>query len=497
MKYIQHFVKNPFFLQRYHIPNLIKSISAFHLLTENKKIMQRRYLLLFIIGLLALVSCRKEDIIEDDPIVVIDPPVLIEYPVAKGVVKNNEEHVSGATVSVYQNEVFKGDVTTDIEGKFNTKDIPLEDGDVVTFEISKANFANAYRRRSIPSLQEEELYIDIISLDKLAIIPSPVDNPGSSNLISLSGYIKDLNDEPGTAMIAIEYELPNSQGGTTFYGDLFFPDLLGYYERLYPKDTELRISVRDTICSNYLTAYDIKIFLHLQAEIFGPFSSDHVIDDFINPINSIPHLGITGNLLDCDQVPVTFGEVKISIKDFENHNYIYNLSVDDQGAFTLSENSCWKFPYDLSIIGHDILNSRFTDTIFYTITTSQTMLTETLTACNDGLGTFSTVMLEIDNTQYIYDQTTVRYENGDLISDEQSWAFAQFTIPNAQEGTNTITNFVMVSWIDGNNYSAVPGSVAVELTTMTNNIAIGTFAGQFLDGMGIEYSGTGTLALVF
>lgn len=188
----------------------------------------------------------------DEPMITVDPPTEIDYPVFVGRVSNQFEGISGATLKIYQNDMLIDSIMTDEDGKYTTAAIPLEDDAFVTIEYNEANHVTAYRRRGIEGSEPiNHLDVQLVQLEDVQEIAPRIPNPGSSDYFSMSGYIKDLNNGPSTAYFGIQYEYPLNPGEfDVTWAHSQYPDLNGYYEFLLPKDVDLLISIQDTIYEN-------------------------------------------------------------------------------------------------------------------------------------------------------------------------------------------------------------------------------------------------------
>lgn len=456
--------------------------------------MKHTYILfILIISIFFLESCRKEEIIEEEPIITIDPPGEIQYPVVTGVVSNSGDPLPESNVNIYQDGTFIGKVLTDQEGKFNTAEYSLESDGKITLDISKTEFASAYRRRNVLDLVDTELEINLVSLDLFDIGTNPLDDPGSEELFSFSGYIKDLLGQPSTGFVAVEWEIGNIYHSYTTY-----TDLNGYYELLLPIDTELRVSISDTICNNYLTEEEVTIFLNLEAEYFGPFAGDVILPDYINPYSSEPSILIDGVVVDCNGNPNSGSEITFHFNDNETFDYYIVHSLDADGVFLFEENECLKLPYELTIYAYDYINNKTTDSLFYLIQESETMITlPSFAACNDGDLSLSEVIIESEGVTHSFSQTVVRKENGHLISDELTLNGATFRIPDVELGTNMMEDFSALNWDTGETFVGVEGTVILEITTLSDHKAIGSFTGTFTNKDNLEVVATGQINLNF
>lgn len=449
------------------------------------------YILIF--AVIFCESCRKEDITVDEPMVTTGPSEEIEYPVATGIVSNNGTPIAEAKVNVYQNEILIGTVQSDTDGRFNTAKFELENDAKVTFEVSKSDFVSAYRRKKVEDLIDEELEVNLLPIDLFDVDSNPVDNPGSESLISLSGYVKDLSGGPSIAYIAAGWQMDNLN-----YAVVTYPDLLGYYEILLPIDQEVMISISDSICNNYLTEEEVLLFSNLQAEYFGPYDDDVVLPDYINPITSKPIISIEGVVKDCEGEPLFGSEITYHINDNETFDYYIVEDLASGGVFSYYDALCLKFPYDITVFAFDYVNNMSTDTLVYTITEAETFISlPDFITCNAGDPNASLVTVEHNNVEHAFSLTMVRKEGNDLISDELTANAATFRIPDVHEGINEMLDFSALNWAEGIGFIAVEGTIELDITILTENVAIGTFSGTFKDSGTEEIEASGTINLNF
>ena len=427
--------------------------------------------------LIGMTSCSKEEIVTEDPIIKIDPPKEVEYPVAKGIVKDKDGLLSAAQVLVYQGDELKGETSTDDDGVFSTINIETEIGKDIIIEFAKEEYTTTYRKRSGDDLKDKTLDVELINAEEIYGTASSVANP-TDEYISLSGYIKTLDGSASRAQIAVEYMLDD-----VYYSATQLSDSDGYYELLLAKDTELRVSIfADTICFNYLTELETSIFLGLLAEVMGPFSDDVVLDDYINPYNTARVFDLSGQITNCEGAVPAFSTATISINDNEDHNYTYVIDCEADGSFALTENDCIAIPYTVTVVGDNLSDNMHSDTLTVTITDAEyTNNNISLPTCNTTITGYSEAIVLVDGVTYVFNQITARLENGNLISDDQqSLRNALFTIPNVQLGTdNTIIGLSLLDWSTGIGLIAVENEMDVSVATLTEDYATVLMSGDF------------------
>lgn len=231
-------------------------------------------------------SCRKESLIPIDEIDTEDP-TEIEGAFFKGTVADETGNQPNILVDIYQHERKAGTVTTDQNGAFNTFGIPLDTIGHVTFAVKQSdNRIKAKRVR--PESRKTE--IGTIFLDKENVIQTTQDyleNPGSNDLVVVSGYIKDPSGNPAQADVALLYDVSEPSPGEYYAeGEVTVSDENGYYEMLVPRDQEFYYFVQQTGCTPKLLSKDeVRIFDgFFPVEVIGPFSSDTELPALNNAI---------------------------------------------------------------------------------------------------------------------------------------------------------------------------------------------------------------------
>ncbi|MDF1697141.1 MAG: hypothetical protein P1U56_14965 [Saprospiraceae bacterium] len=449
---------------------------------------------LSIILIFGLGSCNKETIIVDDPVIIVDPPTEIDYPVAKGIVTNEIEPIENTLVSVYQDGELKGTTKTDENGAFSTIEIETEEGDDIFLVFQNELYNIAYRKRSGEELTLSTLNVQLTNPEN-DLANDIIDNLDSDDHISLSGNIVDFLGDPGDALIAAEYEIDNIN-----YYNYTKSDNLGYYELIVGKDALLYVYIlgKNGDCAEYLTEEEIELTSGAKAEVMGPYQDDVVFDDYVvSLLNN--ELEISGQVKQCDGSASIVSEIQITIKDSGNRNQVYVFEGESDGTFTFSDDECMIFPYTIEVVGMDLANNMHSDTLFMEITESgySTNLLE-LRACTISEVGFSTVTMNLDGIDYNFDQINVRLENGDVISDDQSTlSFALFTIPDIQQGSNDIIGLELGNWISGVYFKAVNSVMNANVTSLTANTAEVEVFGDFQDINGDVVQGTCTLSLKF
>lgn len=445
-------------------------------------------------------SCREETYIDQEPDVIIEGPSEIDYPVIIGKVKNKLDVLDQATIKVYQSETFLGEVKTNSDGEYSTAEIELDLDGFVTLEIFKEEHNVAYRRKQIDpnTVVVSRVDVGLILVEDTNGGGPELANPGSSNYFSLSGNVKDLNGNPNTAFIGLQYEYP-APGSTNLalWSWSAYPDVNGYFEFLLPKNVDMFLAVQDTFCAKYLTDFDKKIFSGLEAEAIGSFTSATVLPDFINPTTSVPEIDITGNFLDCNGIAALNGDFHVRLIEADGNDFTVITNFDD-GNFSYYNDDCLEYPVEIIVHVYDLANNRSSDTLSMILNESELAWDlSNLMACNEGVAGLSSISLTSNGVESLFYDVKIMWEGADLVSDELSLSGGHFVIPNAALGDNSVIDFQIFNWFSGATFIGVHNAVNIHFTTLNADFGIGTIDGQFLDSSGSQVTATGTVNFVF
>lgn len=139
--------------------------------------------------------------------------------------------IDQTTVNLYHGGEYVSSTTTDEWGKYTFEDLNASEHDYF-LEADHSEFANNVKIRSI---QDEDERADFILLDGSTYGNTIID-PTNTNLTSISGYIYEENQSPGSNMYvtAITYE----EAITISYA---VSDENGFYEMVVPKNQDMYI----------------------------------------------------------------------------------------------------------------------------------------------------------------------------------------------------------------------------------------------------------------
>jgi len=456
-------------------------------------------LLLFV----GMTSCNKEEITIEDPEIIFDPPEEIEYPIAKGIVKDEDGTLANAKVAVYQLGDLKGETFSNADGEYTTIGIETIFGEDLIIKFSKEEYNSSYRKRSKEVLKNSFLDVELTTNDNDIDTEPLID--GIFEYISFSGYIKDLDGNPNDAKISAFLQSPYlDEDGSTYIVNISYisqTDSDGYYELVLPKEAfNLKVGIfSDTYCYDTFTEEEVEVPLGL-GEPMGPFTEDVVLQDYINPRTSAPLVELSGQVVNCDGSQAIWPEVEIHTIAEDGFTIIEQLAVESDGSFSYLDDECLDLPYTLKIVGKNFIDNMNSDTIETLVTNGvYTNLDMQLNTCNAILEGLSTAIMNVNGTEYIVDQVKVKLENGDLIGfqDGQS-SLATFTIPNIQLGDNNeILDLQLLDWAGGFSFTAVNNTMTADVTSLSATEVTVIVTGDFNFNSSSIVNGTCTLNLKF
>ncbi len=463
-------------------------------------------MLLLLVG---ITSCNKEEITTEDPEVIIDPPIEIEYPVARGIVKDEDGTLADTKVSVYQEGELKGETFSNSDGEYSTIDIETIQGEDLVIKFSKEDYNSSYRKRSLDILKSNSLDVELVTNDGASGYPQLF--PGITEYISMSGYIKNSDGNPGFAKVkaeltAIFYD-DGIVGGQGVYNISYseITDGNGYYELILPlESSNLRIAiVNDEYCTDYLTEQLVGSVFGL-AEPKGPYTEDVVLPDYIAyNRTSAPLLELSGQVTNCDGPISAWAIVDLHTIAEDGFTRINSLDVGSDGTFTYTDDECMELPYTIKLVGSDFLENLHSDTLEHIVIDGvYNNINIQLENCNESVSANSSAVMSVDGTDYVIDQIVTRKENGELVAKIETGSFGEFTIPNIQLGdNNTISNLILIEWgPPGFTFDAVDNVMSANVTSLTTTSATVVVTGDFnynVTGGGTIVQGTCTLNLNF
>jgi hypothetical protein len=444
---------------------------------------------------LMLTSCRKESLTLIDEVETENPqPIAGAF--FKGQVTLPNGKADGAKVEVYQNEKLIGTVVSDATGAFNTLGIKIDTASHVTFAVKYDDFNIRAKRVSGNSKTQD---LGKIMLSKDQVIPTEqtyLNNPGSNDLIVISGYVKNTAGQPALADVLVIYNITEIAPFTyEAQGDGIATDENGYYEFLMPKNQTFYYYVQQSLCNpRLLTADQERIFDGaFPVEKIGPFITNVTLPALNNALANVDGIEeqevsfITSGLT-CDGNIVTNGMIDGTLTKGSQTFKIRMAALS--GFFFYSKSFCIK---------QENLNAtwklQFTITDFENVKKSQLYNFDIISKDQD-LGSLSTCSQTLTEKPFVYwnvGAIPYYYEinnglidnNGTLISSATTTSSSgnlKFTIPDFISGSNKIKNFTFNGNLVGESFSfaqkASDDLTVTYLSTGDPRIVKGKFTGN-------------------
>jgi len=333
--------------------------------------MTRLYLFIGLLyGLTFFVSCRKE-INSSTENTTISPPEEIAGPVFQGVVRDGNALISGAQVDIYQNEKLVGSIFSDAAGAFSTNGIPLVFGKDVTFHTKKSNYVSMGKRIKADQPNPAPVKIKLTSTSQAFFQTPELTNPGSNDLIMISGYATSPNGVPILATVCLLYDrVDRPDGSAKFKGDVTTTDEEGYYEMLLPKNQVFDylvlqglITPNMRLCGfKILNSQDVLFIVPWFSELVGPFDNNTQLPTLSNGLEIGTLITFSGKITSCDGQEINNGRATIT---FTDGAFTFNaeVSLEANGSFTYKKELCSASLTNVSIEGIDLINNKKTDKI--------------------------------------------------------------------------------------------------------------------------------------
>lgn len=298
-------------------------------------------------------------------------------------------------------------------------------------------------------------------------------------VIHMSGsvYWQDLGSPVGGVKITLTVQ--NSSIASCGYSDI-----AGVFEGDIPSGEVLLLGVFD-LCGD----------LVYSAEI-GPFSADVLLDPIIltTGVFGFTPVFISGNLVDCDENPVSNGYVKIG-----NNGWITILQVANSGEFSGLIQTC--SGGDFEIVGVNLTDLVQSD--IYTFPITPEVVTGPIEACDIELAEY--VEFDLDGESYlltenIYLSDSVPQQSFVLFAsgvNQSNWF--SMAVEGAAIGPFPASQF----FLGGNPGQGIqatdPENITVNVTeysSVPGELVRGNFAGSFLDGTGASHTLSGSFKAI-
>lgn len=456
----------------------------------------RTLTILSFLFILMTTSCRKESLTIIDEIETEDPKP-IDGAFFKGVVTSQTGVVSDAVVEIYQHEKLIDVVNTDANGAFNTLGIDLDTMSHITFAVKHTDFNIRAKRVSGNSKKQD---LGKISLSKDQILPTEqtyLNNPGSDDLVVVSGYVKNTSGQPAAADVMIIYDITEVAPFTyEAEGDGVSTDENGYYELLLPKNQEFYYYVQQSLCKPVvLSGNETKIFGGtFPVERIGPFDTNTELPLLSNArvdVNGVDEqsVGFFVGGLQCDGNLVINGSLQGTISK-GNQVFPIKLAALNFGLFWFSQDFCVKqenlsAPWKVSFTIIDYANVKISETFSFDLMEGDQDL-DFVPVCQESFTDKAFVQWTLGNYPYYFEinQGSIN-SNGTLVSSSTTSPTngnLRFNIPGYTSGNAKMTNFTFSGGLVGESFSFAqkPGDeiTITYLPTSDPKIVIGRFEGN-------------------
>lgn len=446
--------------------------------------------LLIISLLLLFISCRKEEILtyhEEE----IEDPIKIEGLQFKGIVSGKDGIIPQALIEVYQNQKLVGKLYSDNEGKFNTSSIFLEEGKQVTFYAKKEKYISVAKRVEGYEVETDQK-LNLLKYSESIGVPNDLENPGSNDLIKITGKVTAPNGQGVNATILALYNIVEiSPSRWAFEGSIVTTDENGMYDFLIAKDQEFYFYVSQNGCNGKSLSQEETIILNgLPVEVKGPFTEDVVFDTYANAdidVFETIQININGAIHNCGPNTNTTVKLKGVLKTGEFERDI-DASIDNQ--FEIKNYFCTNnIPVSstLDYVIIDNINKLKSDSMsinFNGLTTDLGIIDVCNPIPEDDLPEFQLI---VDGKKYEFDiSNSFKVINAEVRNDTlfaplattDNMGFLRFYIPNIKLGINEIKGFRYLAPLYIDMYIQLEEQITIDITTFGNGKLFGTFNGS-------------------
>lgn len=456
--------------------------------------------------IILLFSCRKEEIILDDPQTNIDPPIEIEGAVYEGKVFDISEDLEGVEIDVYQNELLVGKIKTDENGFYSTKELLLDKGPEVTFAIEKENYLAKYKRSDSDQGFYPDHHLPIYPVELANIGTSAIlENPGNSELVKVFGTITDIDGNPiPDVWCIVGYNFMQIDPNTVRVEAAYeYSDNNGYFEILVDGSNDLHFLGGDygdqISCIDFINRDDeTGAAFNLPFQYIGQITDDFEIIELPNLSTEEIAYSVTGTLLNCDGSTVSAGlgtaKVRYSQAGFSHSTNTFDVIFDNQGNFEIDFDLCSAQNISLEMRLENGDDLYVQDTIAIT----QTMVDlQELYACDDILIPLDPHYLELnvgDQHNFIFDNLAAA-SNSTLnrifsLNIDPAVGMFSFSIDNLDFGETPFTEMRLVEFLSDKmdfHFVSENEEIVADIIEITNDKINGTFEGNVeTEGLGIQ-----------
>ncbi len=419
--------------------------------------------------ILMMTSCRKESLtlIDEEE---TENPQPIDGAFFKGVVTSQTGVVSDAVVEIYQHEKLIDIVNTDANGAFNTLGIDLDTMSHITFAVKHSDFNIRAKRVSGNSKKQD---LGKLGLSKDQIYPTEqtyLNNPGSDELVVVSGYVNNTSGLPALADVLIIYDITEVAPFTyEAEGDGVSTDENGYYEFLLPKNQEFFYYVQQSLCTpKILTTDQERIFGGaFPVELIGPFDTNTELPLLSNArvdVNGVDEQSVSFFVggLQCDGNIVTNGSLQGTVSK-GSQVFPIKLAAINIGLFVYSKDFCVKqenlsAPWKVSFTVIDYANIKVSETFNFDLVEGDQDL-GFVSVCQESFSDKAFVHWTLGNYPYYFEINQGSIDNnGTLVSSSTTSpnnGNIKFNIPSYTSGNNKMTNFTFNGGLVGESFSFI------------------------------------------
>ena len=465
---------------------------------------------IILITSLTMISCRKESLIPIDE-TETEEPTELEGLYFRGVIADKKTPIANAQVEVYQNEKLVGTQTSGPDGSFNTAGLKLEAGKHVTFYVKHKDYPPKAKR---VTTNEKSFDLGILKLSPPDLMPAmadPLENPGSNDLIIVSGYVKTPQGEGVKAAVLLLYDIVETDPSNyETKGEGVETDETGYYEVLLPKNQEFYYFAFQEGCVNkLLTQSQVVIFQSIPAQVVGPYTEDTVLPTLSNGVktNDVQRkVGFIIAGLDCNGSFIQNGGIKGTVTiGSESFPLEFNAQ---SGIYFPYKEYCVKeengdAPIELRFRIFDYANNKSSEELVFENVGFNDNLGATV-ACTSPLTDKPYMSFTLGGKAYIFEMGKGTLNPGDTLYsttqvDPQN-GLLQFLVPQFSNGGTAMKNLrFQASLVDGGfNYEQRAGDNIVIAFEASGNPKIipGTFQGQISNELGIPFPVTGKFRVI-
>ncbi|MBK9254380.1 MAG: hypothetical protein IPM42_02705 [Saprospiraceae bacterium] len=351
----------------------------------------KRLSLFIVLIIITLYSCRKEEI-TDINIIDIKDPTLIDGVFFKGITTDGENKVDDALVEIFQNETLIGTVKSDAGGNFNTAGLQLEPDKHVTFNVKKEGYVEYAQRINSPKAGVNETSIRILKKEDALYQPLALANPGSNDLINISGLVTNNSGSPISDVFVVIFSECFFIGSNQLelIGGIALTDINGNYSLLLPKNQALYYLVSESGCgAGILTGQDRLVCDFIPVKDIGPFNINvilPVINNALGQTREFVSFQVSGSFNNCMNIPVFWGTADVTMQigtNISNRKYsVFNGTlIGDEVNWCLTPEEM-QLPLIVKVKAKDNQTNKISEELTFEFPNRNPNL-GTITICND------------------------------------------------------------------------------------------------------------------